>query len=96
MKGLRAETQQPEAYLRETLSGIADLHKRGPYNGNWSLKDTYKSMRMEEEQQQQQQQQGSGQQGGAAGEREGDGDDAGDDDDDNDDDEDEEDFEEVL
>ncbi|CDW99337.1 hypothetical protein [Sporisorium scitamineum] len=29
LKKLRAETQQPESYLRETLTGIADLHKRG-------------------------------------------------------------------
>ncbi|CBQ73447.1 related to TFG2-TFIIF subunit (transcription initiation factor), 54 kD [Sporisorium reilianum SRZ2] len=57
LKRLRSETQQPESYLRETLTGIADLHKRGPYVGNWSLKPEYSSLRKEQEQQQQQQQQ---------------------------------------
>ncbi|GAC97639.1 transcription factor subunit [Pseudozyma hubeiensis SY62] len=56
LKKLREETQQPESYLRETLTGIADLHKRGPYVGNWSLKPEYSNMRKEQEKQQQQQQ----------------------------------------
>lgn len=49
LKKLRAETQQPESYLREVLSGIADLHKRGPYVGNWSLKPEYSKVRQEQE-----------------------------------------------
>ncbi|CCF52640.1 hypothetical protein NDA11_000656 [Ustilago hordei] len=49
LKKLRAETQQPESYLREVLTGIADLHKRGPYVGNWSLKPEYSSARKEAE-----------------------------------------------
>ncbi|TKY85535.1 hypothetical protein EX895_005697 [Sporisorium graminicola] len=57
LKKLRAETQQPESYLRETLTGIADLHKRGPYVGNWSLKPEYSDLRKEQEKEQQQQQQ---------------------------------------
>jgi transcription initiation factor TFIIF subunit beta len=48
LKKLRTETQQPESYLRETLTGIADLHKRGPYVGNWSLKPEYANMRKTE------------------------------------------------
>ncbi|KAN0061229.1 hypothetical protein ACQY0O_006969 [Thecaphora frezii] len=41
IKKLRAETQQPESYLREVLASIADLHKRGPYVGNYSLKPEF-------------------------------------------------------
>lgn len=49
LKALREETRQPEAYLRETLSSIADQHKRGPYVGQWSLKAEYVQQRKEEE-----------------------------------------------
>lgn len=59
LRALREETRQPEAYLREVLSGIADQHKRGPYVGQWSLKAEYIQQRKEEEaaaKQQQQQQ----------------------------------------
>ena len=38
MKALRAELQQPEAYLRETLEKIAVLAKSGPFSTHWSLK----------------------------------------------------------
>jgi transcription initiation factor TFIIF subunit beta len=38
MKALRAELQQPEAYLRETLEKIAVLAKSGPFATHWSLK----------------------------------------------------------
>lgn len=38
MKALRAELQQPEAYLRETLEKIAVLAKSGPFSTQWSLK----------------------------------------------------------
>jgi len=53
LKKLRTETQQPESYLRETLNGIADLHKRGPYVGNWSLKPEYSNARKEQEKREQ-------------------------------------------
>jgi transcription initiation factor TFIIF subunit beta len=42
LKALRQETQQPEAYLKDVLSTIGDLHKRGPYTGNWSLKSEFR------------------------------------------------------
>jgi transcription initiation factor TFIIF subunit beta len=38
MKAFRAELQQPEAYLRETLEKIAVLAKSGPFSTQWSLK----------------------------------------------------------
>ncbi|KAB8303299.1 hypothetical protein EYC80_004739 [Monilinia laxa] len=38
MKALRAELQQPEAYLRETLEKIAFLAKTGRFATQWSLK----------------------------------------------------------
>jgi len=38
MKALRAELQQPEAYLRETLEKIAVLAKSGRFATQWSLK----------------------------------------------------------
>lgn len=49
LKALREETRQPEAYLREVLSGIADQHQRGPYHGHWSLKPEYVMQRKQEE-----------------------------------------------
>lgn len=45
IKGLRARVEQPEVYLREVLSSVADLHKRGPYTGNWSLRPQYAELR---------------------------------------------------
>lgn len=38
MKALRAELQQPEAYLRETLDRIAVLAKSGRFATQWSLR----------------------------------------------------------
>lgn len=38
MKALRAELQQPEQYLRETLEKIAVLSKTGRFATTWSLK----------------------------------------------------------
>ena len=38
MKALRAELQQPEAYLRETLEKVAGLAKSGRFATQWSLK----------------------------------------------------------
>lgn len=96
LKKLRTETQQPESYLKETLLGIADLHKRGPYVGNWSLKPEYSNMRKEQEQQQQQQQQATSKAAGATqANNEDEEDDFGENDDSDDDDDDEEDFDDV-
>lgn len=41
---LREKTQQPEAYLKETLSQIAFLHKSGEFNGLWELQENFKSV----------------------------------------------------
>ncbi|PWN35024.1 uncharacterized protein FA14DRAFT_160368 [Meira miltonrushii] len=49
IKGLRSRVQQPEVYLREVLQSIANLHSRGPYAGNWSLKPEYLEMRKQQE-----------------------------------------------
>jgi len=52
MKALRAELQQPEAYLREQLDRIAVLAKSGKFATNWSLKPemmTANSARNDEE-----------------------------------------------
>lgn len=38
MKALRAELQQPEVYLKETLEKVAVLAKSGRFATNWSLK----------------------------------------------------------
>jgi transcription initiation factor TFIIF subunit beta len=42
IKPLREKTQQPEAYLKEVLSEVAELHRSGEYNGLWELKDNFK------------------------------------------------------
>lgn len=42
MKALRAELQQPEAYLRETLEKVAVLAKSGRFATHWSLKQENK------------------------------------------------------
>ncbi|KAF4615823.1 hypothetical protein D9613_012434 [Agrocybe pediades] len=42
IRPLRQRTQQPEAYLKETLQGIAFLHKSGEYNGLWELTNEFK------------------------------------------------------
>jgi transcription initiation factor TFIIF subunit beta len=49
IKGLRGKVQQPEVYLREVLTTIADLHKRGPYSGNWSIKPEFVEMRKQQD-----------------------------------------------
>ncbi|TIA88917.1 hypothetical protein E3P99_02332 [Wallemia hederae] len=41
MRDLRARTQQPLTYLKETLMGIAHLATKGPYHGHWYLQDVY-------------------------------------------------------
>lgn len=41
MKALRAAVPQPEAYLRQTLEKVAELHKSGRFANQWSLKAEY-------------------------------------------------------
>ncbi|TDL20792.1 hypothetical protein BD410DRAFT_790464 [Rickenella mellea] len=40
-KELRTRTEQPEAYLKEVLAEIADLHRSGEYNGLYELKPNF-------------------------------------------------------
>jgi transcription initiation factor TFIIF subunit beta len=42
IKLLREKTQQPEAYLKEVLSEIAILHRKGEFNGTWELIPSFK------------------------------------------------------
>jgi len=42
LKALRKRTDQPEAYLRETLDEIAVLNKSGRFTNLWSLKAHYR------------------------------------------------------
>jgi len=46
MKALRAELQQPEAYLRETLDKVADMPKSGRFAMHWTLKPEFKNATM--------------------------------------------------
>jgi transcription initiation factor TFIIF subunit beta len=46
MKALRAELQQPEAYLRETLDKVADMPKSGTFAMHWQLKPEFKNATM--------------------------------------------------
>ncbi|KAG1470105.1 hypothetical protein G6F56_002877 [Rhizopus delemar] len=41
-KGILEETKQPSQYLKEILSEICILNKRGPYAGNYQLKQEFK------------------------------------------------------
>lgn len=41
-KELRGRTEQPEAYLKEVLLEIADLHRSGEFNGLYELKPNFK------------------------------------------------------
>ncbi|KIW95232.1 uncharacterized protein Z519_03816 [Cladophialophora bantiana CBS 173.52] len=42
LRDLKAKVNQPEAYLRETLSEIAFMWKSGDFNGKWELKQEFK------------------------------------------------------
>lgn len=42
LKGLVEHTKQPTAFLKEVLTEIAFLHKRGPYVSNYSLKPEFR------------------------------------------------------
>ncbi|TFY63542.1 hypothetical protein EVJ58_g3198 [Rhodofomes roseus] len=50
IKVLRDRTQQPEAYLKEVLSEIADLNRSGEFNGTWELKQTFRGEGVKAEQ----------------------------------------------
>ena len=41
-KQLVEETKQPAVWLKEVLSELAVLNRRGPNTGMWTLKDMYK------------------------------------------------------
>ena len=43
LRDLKAVVQQPEVFIRETLSEIAFMHKHGDFNGKWELKEEYKA-----------------------------------------------------
>lgn len=43
IKALKEHVLQPEVYLKEVLGSIAQLIKRGPYTGMWSLRDEFKN-----------------------------------------------------
>ncbi|KAK2071228.1 hypothetical protein P8C59_005668 [Phyllachora maydis] len=42
LKALRSRIPQPEAFIRETLDGIAVLHRSGRFANHWSLKPEYR------------------------------------------------------
>lgn len=42
LKSLKEHINQPDVYLRQTLTEIGILIKAGPYIGMWTLKETYK------------------------------------------------------
>lgn len=41
-KGIMEHSRQPAQYLKEVLTEICILNKRGPYAGNYQLKPEYK------------------------------------------------------
>lgn len=43
LRDLKAEVNQPEAYLRDTLQEIAFMWKAGDFNGKWELKNEFKA-----------------------------------------------------
>lgn len=47
LKGLKEKTRQPESYLKEVLGEIANMVRRGPYNGTWALMEVYKPKKEE-------------------------------------------------
>ncbi|KAI9015090.1 transcription initiation factor IIF, beta subunit-domain-containing protein [Gaertneriomyces semiglobifer] len=44
-KGLVEHTKQPQVWLKDVLTEIAFLNKRGPYVGTWELKPEFKTRR---------------------------------------------------
>jgi transcription initiation factor TFIIF subunit beta len=51
-RGLIAETKQPSQYLKEVLTDICILNKKGPYAGNYQIKPEYKQRPSEAEKKQ--------------------------------------------
>jgi transcription initiation factor TFIIF subunit beta len=43
LKALVEHTQQPQMWLKEVLLDVAQLNKRGPYLGTYSLKPEFKT-----------------------------------------------------
>ena len=43
LRDLKAEVNQPEVYVRETLQEIAFMWKSGDFNGKWELKSEFKA-----------------------------------------------------
>ena len=48
LQGLIERTNQPQSYLKEVLSEIAEIQKRGPNNGTWRLKEEYINKKKED------------------------------------------------
>ena len=42
LKSLNEHVKQPQSYLKQTLSEIANLVRNGPYSGMWALKQEFK------------------------------------------------------
>ncbi len=42
LRDLKKRVEQPEAYVRQVLEGIATMWKSGDFNGKWELKPEYK------------------------------------------------------
>ncbi len=42
LKVLRQYIPQPEAYLRQTLEKVAELHRSGRFNTHWQLKQEFR------------------------------------------------------
>lgn len=52
LRGLKEVTRQPEGWLKEVLSEVGTLVKKGPYALKWTLKPEYKGARLREKQEQ--------------------------------------------
>jgi len=47
-QGLIERTNQPQSHLKEVLSEIAQIEKRGHFNGTWRLKEEYRNKKKED------------------------------------------------
>lgn len=47
---LRQQTEQPEPYLREVLSSIAQMERKGTYAGYWALRPEYSASKASHQQ----------------------------------------------
>jgi transcription initiation factor TFIIF subunit beta len=84
MGAMRAQLQQPDAWLREVLADVAVMIREGPYKNYWELKESWKNA--DAPGQRQEQEAASGEEVKVAKDEE----------DEDMDDDDEEDFEEIL